>query len=1054
MKTFLKTMLLLVFFGTFQSYAQVQAVPDPNFRAVLIATFPNVDANSDGIITQSELIDQQTATDLVLHFTDSNVLNYDLTGIEHLNCRVVKLYSDLPNQAGNPDGLVSVSNFDLTQLRNTGDVNCGNCGSIQELYLNKISTGTIKIKDALDLKKLTVEANSNIADIGDLSGNSSGSANSLEEIRLINQRTNFSKLDLIGHERLKYLTIEGAYIDTLKLPKFELLSTELREVKDLKVLKLPEKLLTNAGTYYSGVFETLSITNFYTPLNKLENIDFSTVENLRNLTIKCNSPNTTLTNLNISNNTKLEYLNLENLDGLTSLNLNNNTLLNEAHINYFSNLASPIDFNNNVQLTKLECYSNGFTFLDVTKNVALTELNCSNNQLSGYLDLTKNVALTKLDCNTNALPALLLTNNINLEELDCSNNLIEDTHSFPQSGGGATTVVFNLSSNTKLKRLNLSNNKLTKLDVSANAMLEFIDANDNQLKSLNVANGNNANMNSWELNTGVRCLTNPNLTCIYVDANVVNNIPDTWMKDATANYTVIDEISIPDANFKSSLLNHTPVIDTDENGKISTCEAESFTGIINVNNKNISDLTGLEKFVNITGLYAKNNNLSSLNISPLKEITVLDVGYNQLTSLQTNVTNNWKLTDFYINNNQLSGYFATDYMPNLERFDCSNNQLQSIEVTSNTKLKILYSENNPFTSANVNTIDVSQNPDLEQLSCGNNQLEDLDISNNSKLIKLICKDNQLKKLKIANGANATLADFDARFNSQLYCIQVDANIINAIPNTWQVDAIANYSVDACVIAECSETNIPDANFKAALLNHTPRVDLDFDGKIEDCEIDNYTGGIIDVHNKSITDFTGLEKFVNTATFDLSDNPVATIDLSLLGEMTKLTIRNTQITDLDLSNNTKLTQIFAANNSKLAHANIKNGNNQIITDLELNNNPLLAYICVDDATYANAQDVTKWKKDATATYTTNCTLSINDDTLSSVKIYPNPVKNLLHVNVADGETFKTITIYTVLGKKVITSNKETVNVSSLPKGIYLLKVVSTSGKSMQKKMIKL
>ena len=84
-----------------------------------------------------------------------------------------------------------------------------------------------------------------------------------------------------------------------------------------------------------------------------------------------------------------------------------------------------------------------------------------------------------------------------------------------------------------------------------------------------------------------------------------------------------------------------------------------------------------------------------------------------------------------------------------------------------------------------------------------------------------------------------------------------------------------------------------------------------------------------------------------------------------------------------------------------------------------------------------------------------TLSIENETiLESFKMYPNPLKgNNLFIKTGQNSTIK---IYNVLGKlilsDIVNSNKNKVDVSSLQKGIYLIKV--TSGNSTTtKKLIK-
>ena len=59
-------------------------------------------------------------------------------------------------------------------------------------------------------------------------------------------------------------------------------------------------------------------------------------------------------------------------------------------------------------------------------------------------------------------------------------------------------------------------------------------------------------------------------------------------------------INIPDENFKNYLLSIG--IDTNEDGEISSYEANNYDGPIIVDSLNISDLTGIMAFKNITGL--------------------------------------------------------------------------------------------------------------------------------------------------------------------------------------------------------------------------------------------------------------------------------------------------------------------------------------------------------------------------------------------------------------------------------------------------------------------
>ncbi|HAT69244.1 T9SS-dependent choice-of-anchor J family protein, partial [Croceibacter atlanticus] len=86
------------------------------------------------------------------------------------------------------------------------------------------------------------------------------------------------------------------------------------------------------------------------------------------------------------------------------------------------------------------------------------------------------------------------------------------------------------------------------------------------------------------------------------------------------------------------------------------------------------------------------------------------------------------------------------------------------------------------------------------------------------------------------------------------------------------------------------------------------------------------------------------------------------------------------------------------------------------------------------------------------YDTNPVLSTSENSLSDVSIYPNPVKDALHIT---GEHISSITIYTINGKKVFSKREslETINVTNLNAGIYFVELKDQDGKRIMKKVIK-
>ncbi|MFC0603490.1 FG-GAP-like repeat-containing protein [Winogradskyella pulchriflava] len=82
------------------------------------------------------------------------------------------------------------------------------------------------------------------------------------------------------------------------------------------------------------------------------------------------------------------------------------------------------------------------------------------------------------------------------------------------------------------------------------------------------------------------------------------------------------------------------------------------------------------------------------------------------------------------------------------------------------------------------------------------------------------------------------------------------------------------------------------------------------------------------------------------------------------------------------------------------------------------------------------------------------LTVEDETLTDMVIYPNPVEDILTIETAADVTNKIATVFDINGKRVLnqklTSN--TLKVSSLESGIYFLRLES-NGKTMKRKFIK-
>lgn len=231
-------------------------------------------------------------------------------------------------------------------------------------------------------------------------------------------------------------------------------------------------------------------------------------------------------------------------------------------------------------------------------------------------------------------------------------------------------------------------------------------------------------------------------------------------------------ISIPDANFKSYLVGNT-LINTSGDNEIQCTEAAAFTGNMYIPSLGISDLTGIEAFVNLPELRCWDNQLTTLDLTANTALTYLD---------------------------------------------CSGNQLTTLDLAANSNLAVLGCGYNQLTS-----LDLSMNSALYALRCYDNQITQLDLSMLPVLEKIECENNALTYLNLANGNNGAIWMLWAFNNPNLDCIQVDDAA--AVSTAWPNGSAANedafvYDTDVVFSETCltSIANLPETEALALYPN--------------------------------------------------------------------------------------------------------------------------------------------------------------------------------------------------------------------------------------------
>lgn len=308
-------------------------------------------------------------------------------------------------------------------------------------------------------------------------------------------------------------------------------------------------------------------------------------------------------------------------------------------------------------------------------------------------------------------------------------------------------------------------------------------------------------------------------------------------------------VNIPDPNFKTALLEHDPVIDINDDGEIQVSEALAVTSI-NVREKEINDLTGIEAFINLTLLNCVNNNLTSLDVTNNLLLSNIQCQVNNFNSLDFTLNtqlgflncgaspnlSSLELPDIdsiiavYATNGSLSA-LDVSMLPNLVVLALSGNNITSMDLSQNDFLTEIYLNNNNLENVNlvgansltriqvennpISELDISDNLLLNTFSFQNTQITEMDLSNYPDLLAVWAFDNNLETLNMSNGNNEDVVVFDASNNPNLPCIQVDDSVLaNAGVGAyefWIKDESASYAED-CNALSLNEVSEPITAF--------------------------------------------------------------------------------------------------------------------------------------------------------------------------------------------------------------------------------------------------
>ncbi|WP_298662012.1 T9SS type A sorting domain-containing protein [uncultured Barnesiella sp.] len=580
--------------------------------------------------------------------------------------------------------------------------------------------------------------------------------------------------------------------------------------------------------------------------------------------------NNDLSAIDLSGCPNLYYINLEG-NALAEIDVTKLAELQQLDIRY--NYIQSIDLTQNAKLEKLFCNDNYLTELNVFANTALMDLVCSNNQLT-RLDLTGNSKITNLSCDGNQLTKLNVSNMSNLLSLKCGDNLLTE---------------IDLSQNTYLTRFWGPNNLFTYLDFYYNQGINTIDIR------------NNKGMTPCSLNYMYQTLSGlesaspyPNLLLEGSNAETSDTYIATeskWTVDVTGDgsatcgtvtATIVPSelgtftLSQPDLVTHELHAVENNQLESGVPTYITASPAEGYqVRYYEVNGQRInSNIFAASENVTVSAVFipiAANNYIAmevennvpfSFGISGIDPETEVEIDWGN-GEIETMTIDNESIVRLDGNSKgttiRISGLI--DY------FDCSENDLISLDVTHNATLATLDCYWTGITS-----LDLSKNPELGKLDCSYNEIGTLDLSKNTKLFSLTCYDCELTSIDLSN-------------NTEL-----------------EEAVIRNNSLSSVTLANNTKLMLLDVQNNSQLSS----IDVSMLSNLQELQCSNMGLTSLDVtHNTQLVRLT------------CSNNALTTLDLSANTELERLFCDGNQLEPIDLSNNTKLNYIECSGNSMTA-----------------------------------------------------------------------------------------------------------------------------------------
>ena len=327
--------------------------------------------------------------------------------------------------------------------------------------------------------------------------------------------------------------------------------------------------------------------------------------------------------------------------------------------------------------TNVETPIKDLTGLDKFINIEELSFNENSNLKMREVDFSTLIKLKKITLNgdiiedrfTNSFNSIILPKTETLEYVSLQKHNIKD---------------IDLSNYPNLNYINLEGGSYENIDLTNSAKISQLNVRNNSLNSIDI---------SAIQNLAQFYITENPLKCIKVSQNQLDSSKTNWDKPPNAVYSLDCDTPttyIPDDNFEQALidLGYDTVLDN----YVDTSTINTLTEL-NISNKNINSIIGIEDFTSLEELQAYGNDFSDEDNSGLV------------------FTNNVNLITLVLWGSKISKKLDLSQNKDLLTLNLNSNNLEKLNVSNNNKLTTLYTlENSSLSCIQISEIQANGIP--------------------------------------------------------------------------------------------------------------------------------------------------------------------------------------------------------------------------------------------------------------------------------------------------------------------------------------------------------